>query len=648
LADLYLKKKRYLLKIVSGSSIKSKKMKKLIFLYPILFFLILSSYGQSELKQKSDQRLSDSTLNANLTDISEDLTKNEEERIQDSLLKLKLEQELQLVTNKDTKAIEDYKLQIKTLEEKDSIRNAQQKARILILKSETNGFQVAPFNDTLFSIYSNIGPFSPAERVRNINNKILIIYKKKKFNSDSLIVIDTLGYSNIIYNKTIIASISDIDAMWYSTTRGQLAKNWRDSFEKSITEEIEKNSLKNILLKIGGILLVLIIIIVLLYFVNKLFIWILKILNHRIKPVLKPFSIKNYELLSPDRIFYLVELLYKIIKYFIFFIIVYLSLPILLSIFPHTEAWADTLIGWVLSPVTKIFWGFVTYLPNLFTIVIVFIVTRYIVRLFGFLASEIKTEKLKLGSFYPDWAIPTFNIVRVLLYAFMLVVIFPYLPGSDSDIFKGVTVFIGILFSFGSSSAISNMVAGLVITFMRPYKVGDRIKIGEHIGDVIEKNLLNTRLRTIKNEEITIPNSFVLSGQTINYSNSAATKGLILHTSITIGYDVNWRKMHEALLDAASRSKFVEKNPKPFVFQTSLDDFYVTYQLNVYTKEASKQALIYSDLHANILDSCFEKGIEIMSPHYRAERSGSSLQVPETYISEYFNPSGETKQKPKK
>ena len=180
------------------------------------------------------------------------------------------------------------------------------------------------------------------------------------------------------------------------------------------------------------------------------------------------------------------------------------------------------------------------------------------------------------------------------------------------------------------------MVAGLVITYMRPFKIGDRIKIGDITGDVIEKNMLVTRVRTIKNEEITIPNSSVLSGNTINYSSISKTEGLIIHTTVTIGYDIPWKDMHQALIDAALKTDMILKQPKPFVLQTSLDDFYVSYQINAYTKEPASQAQIYSELHKNIQDVCNERGLEILSPHYRSERDGNMTTIPADYLPEDY------------
>jgi small-conductance mechanosensitive channel len=167
---------------------------------------------------------------------------------------------------------------------------------------------------------------------------------------------------------------------------------------------------------------------------------------------------------------------------------------------------------------------------------------------------------------------------------------------------------------------------------MRPFKIGDRIKIDNVTGDVVEKTLLVTRIRTIKNELITIPNSSVLSGNTINYSVEAMDKGLIVYTTITIGYDVPWPKMHKVLIEAASRTDMIMEDPKPFVLQTSLEDFYVAYQINAYTREASKQALIYSSLHQNIQDVCNENDVEILSPHYRAARDGNMSTIPADYL----------------
>ena len=320
------------------------------------------------------------------------------------------------------------------------------------------------------------------------------------------------------------------------------------------------------------------------------------------------------------------------IKWLLILISIYIVLPILFGIFPWTKNFADELFGYILTPIQKITVGLWNYLPNLITILVIVFVFRYVLKGIHYLKSEIGLGHLHIPGFFPDWANPTYQIVRVLFIAFLIIVIFPYLPGSDSPIFRGVSVFLGFLFTFGSAGSLSNIVAGLVLTYMRLFKIGDRVKIGEITGDVIEKSLLVTRVRTIKNEIVSIPNSTIMNSHTINYSSDAPNNGLIIHTTVTIGYDVPWRNMHQALIEAASKTNYVLDEPKPFVLQTSLDDFYVSYQINAYTKEASKQATIYSDLHQKIQDVCNEKGIEIMSPHYRAARDGNNTTIPASYL----------------
>ena len=211
---------------------------------------------------------------------------------------------------------------------------------------------------------------------------------------------------------------------------------------------------------------------------------------------------------------------------------------------------------------------------------------------------------------------------------------------SASAAFKGVSLFFGVLFSLGSSGAVGNMMAGIILTYTRAFQIGDHVKIGDTTGDVIERTLLVTRVRTIKNVAITIPNCSVLSGQIVNYTSMAQERGLILHTGVTIGYDVPWKQVHALLIAAAERTEHILKEPKPFVLQTSLDDFYVAYQINAYTNRADGQAGIYSELHQNIQDSFNEGGVEILSPHYRAARDGNMVTIPANYLpADYKAPS---------
>jgi small-conductance mechanosensitive channel len=264
---------------------------------------------------------------------------------------------------------------------------------------------------------------------------------------------------------------------------------------------------------------------------------------------------------------------------------------------------------------------------------VIYFVIRIFIRFIKYIFTEIGAKKLKIPGFYYDWAMPTFSIVKFLLYAFMLVLIYPYLPASDSDIFKGVSIFIGVLLSLGSSSTIGNMMAGLMVTYMRPFKMGDYIRISDVDGEVVEKTLLVTRLKTSKNEIITIPNSSILSGNTINYTIEAKEKGLIIHTTVTIGYEVPWKDVHQSLIEAALRCEMILKEPIPYVFQISLDDFYVSYQINAYTKEANRQGLLYSNLNQQIQNVFNEKGIEILSPHYQADRNGNMITIPSHHMS---------------
>lgn len=350
------------------------------------------------------------------------------------------------------------------------------------------------------------------------------------------------------------------------------------------------------------------------------------------KSLVSRVRIKGTQLLSEERLADVLIFFLQVMRILAYSIFIYVYVTLLFSFFSFSESWADTLFGYILTPLTAITEAIIGYLPEMFTIAIILLVMRYLNKLLQYIFEEIKNSRLVFESFHPDWADPTFKIVRFLLQVFTLIIIFPYLPGSDSPIFQGISLFVGILFSLGSTSAIANVVAGVVLTYMRPFKLGDRVKIADTMGDVIEKTLLVTRVRTPKNVDITVPNAMVLGSHIINYSSSAIEKGLILHSTVTIGYDVPWKQVHDLLITAALRTEGVLKDPKPFVLQTSLQDYYPAYEVNAYTHQANSMAGVYSDLHANIQDVFNEAGVEIMSPAYNAVRDGNQTTIPQDYL----------------
>ncbi|WP_283640554.1 mechanosensitive ion channel family protein [Mesonia mobilis] len=487
--------------------------------------------------------------------------------------------------------------------------------------------------EELFSIYQKSGDLSAAERASIISERIQRI-DANTFSKDSLQILKDQERLELIYGSQILLNITNLDTIGSKKSKQELANFYAEVISANLDIAESKYIPKNIFLKIGFVALILLglwLALKLIAFLNKRSI---RFIESKKDKWLKSLTYNNYTFITPEQELNVILFILKILKWFLILLVVYIFFPLIFSVFEFTQGWSNYLFDLIFSSFGQIFTAIWHYFPNIIKIAAIIIVMRYFVKAVKYIFAEIEDEKLQISGFHPDWAMPTFTIIRFLLYAFMFVLIFPLLPGSDSTIFKGVSVFLGVLLSLGSSSAIANMVAGLVITYMRPFKIGDRINIGNTTGNVIEKTLLVTRLKTIKNEEITIPNSAVLSGNTVNYSTFTKEKGegLIINTTVTLGYDIPYKTVYAALIEAALRTNLIEKQPKPFVLQTSLDDFYVSYQLNAYTKHANKQALIYSDLHQNIQDCCNEMDIEILSPHYRAQRDGNMTTIPKDYL----------------
>lgn len=510
----------------------------------------------------------------------------------------------------------------------DSVKLAQQRARIDSLRQFTPGVPVVVEGDTLFYLYTKRGGYTPLQRAEMIDAAIMQLGKRFTLHPDSVYIESSDIVTDLMYGNKVIASFTDQDGLWEGRSREQLATDKRKIVVQKLKELKEEHSLW----QLGKRILYFVLVLAGQYLLFWLTGWLFRKLKVRIQKLkdtrLKPISIQNYELLDTQRQVNLLIFLSNLLRYVIMLLQLLITVPLLFAIFPQTKGLAYQIFSYIWNPIKNILVGIVDYIPNLFAILIICFAVKYLVRLVHYLSREVEAGRLKFGGFYPDWAMPTYHIIRFLLYAFMIAMIYPYLPGTKNGVFQGISVFVGLIISLGSSTVIGNVIAGLVITYMRPFKLGDRIQLNDTTGNVIEKTPLVTRIKTPKNEVVTIPNSFIMSSHTVNYSASAREYGLIIHSEVTIGYDVPWRQVHQLLIEAALNTPGVIDDPRPFVLETSLSDWYPVYQINAYIREADKLAQIYSDLHQNIQDRFNEAGVEIMSPHYMAMRDGNESTIP--------------------
>ncbi|MBV8887835.1 MAG: mechanosensitive ion channel family protein [Chroococcidiopsidaceae cyanobacterium CP_BM_RX_35] len=333
--------------------------------------------------------------------------------------------------------------------------------------------------------------------------------------------------------------------------------------------------------------------------------------------------IQNLELLSSSQITGFLLGLVKTTRQVINFLFFYLYILLVLSFFPQTKQYGSLLSHYLLSALVATVIAIVSYVPNIFSIALIIFATSYIIRLVKLIFSELEKGNISFSWFYREWISPTYYILVILIFSLAIVLVFPYLPGSHSPAFQGVSIFLGILLSLGSTGAVTSIVSGIILIYNRAFSIGDRVKIADTIGDVVEKTLLATHVRTENNTVITIPNSQIVNNPIINFSTAArnpSSPPLNLSTKVTFGYELSWRRVHEVLIAAAHATPGVLADPSPYVENVSLDVFYVTYELNVYIDNPKKMSTIYSELHKNILDNCNEVGFELLSPHRSSHR----------------------------
>jgi small-conductance mechanosensitive channel len=496
----------------------------------------------------------------------------------------------------------------------------------------SNGSPVIVDGHTVFFVYESMGVGSVEQRAQRISERIRSIARNPKADPNQIRISDELFGTAVKLGDQIIVFITDDEARDTGLQRQALAVQYVGLIKDAVLQYRHEHSRQYLLWAAAYAVVTLVIYIFLFWLIlwmfRKVLHWLEKSIHFRIKSL----KIQESEIVGAERLSEALLWLVRTARWVLLAVLTYFFLATVFSYFPWTRGQSRSLLRYVLSPLTTVVNSILGYIPNLFYIIVILIVMRYVLHFVRLVAGEVERGHIRIAGFYPEWAQPTYKILRFLIFAFTAVIVAPYLPGEESPAFKGIGLFLGVLVSLGSTSAVSNVVAGIILTYTRGFRVGDWVTIGDNTGEVTQQALLATHIRTPKNVEVTIPNSVVLGSHVQNFSMLAQTSGVILHTSVTIGYDAPWRKIHELLINAALKTKHILDDPSPFVLQNALDDSYVEYQINAYTRTPLEMLNIYSELHANIQDSFYEAEVEIMSPVFHALRDGNRVAIPDQYL----------------
>jgi small-conductance mechanosensitive channel len=499
------------------------------------------------------------------------------------------------------------------------------------IEVETPGYPVELDGKILFHARISAKLFKAQQRAQIISERIHKLAQDPLFRPASITVKNAEHGSDIMAGDQVIMPIYGFLAKVEGRTAEDLAQDYAERIRQAIAAYQKVHSLRNLIIGIVETFLALLVMAVLIVLVNRGVRRFNRVIlaSDRVRAV----KIGEFEFFTADRLKAVITNAVRVVRLLIILVLLYTYFHLGLSFFPTTQRYALQLYRSLLGAVGSVGEAIWDQTPALAFLAVLFLVTRYVLKTLRFFFEQVNAGKVTVSGLDAEVAPITYRIIKILILAFVAVIAYPYIPGSQSSAFKGVSIFLGVLFSLGSSSAIANLIAGVSLTYMRSFRVGDVIKVGDSTGVVLERRLYITRLKTFKNQVITIPNNIILTSHVNNLSQEVRRgNGLILHTSITIGYDAPWEKVHALLIEAANRTAHTLKSPPPFVLQTALNDFYVAYELNAYTDTPEIMPLIYCELHQNIQNTFNEGGVEIMSPHYTQIRDGNHTTIPADYL----------------
>jgi len=492
------------------------------------------------------------------------------------------------------------------------------------------GFPIRLDGEELFRVKNPLGPFTAQERAAAAQARLERIAEDPFYSPDLFEIRSTPQEAQLFYREQMVGVVTELDAQVSRTPLESLLADRVQRIEGAIARHREQQLPTARLKAALSFALATGLMLLLLRVVERLH-RRLAARAQEARPEGLAAKLNRRLGLPRDRLTGYHLRCLRLLRGFLLLVIVLAYLQAAFSVVPLTRGYARAMLDYLLAPLDTLWQGLLANVGDLFFILVMAAITFHVLRVLRWLARESQCSRINLPGVAPEWAIPLYKIARLVVIAVAAMMIYPYIPGSSSAAFKGISLFAGALFTLGASGMAGNFIGGIVLVFMGLYRMGDRVRLGEVAGEVVEMNLLMTRLRTPKNEIVSIPNSSILGGQLVNYSTRARQEGLILHTSVTIGYDTPWRQVHQLLLEAARRTQGLLTEPAPFVLQTQLADFYVAYELNACTRNPEDMPRLYSELHQNIQDEFNRAGVQIMSPHYEHDPEEPKLVPPERW-----------------
>ena len=472
--------------------------------------------------------------------------------------------------------------------------------------------------EALFSV-RGVSALPAAERAARITAAIKRVAHDETFDPANLKVVKSDPFTSIMAGDVRILALVDADARLEDVDRDALAVVIADRVRRAI-EQYRRDRRPDALIAAGLRALGATAVLALLLLALR---WLALALDNRLTARLErqlhDLGVESLQEGTARRAGGVLRGTLRAFRVVVLFVALFFYLDFVLGLFPWTRPIHTRVGGWFVDPLRIIGEGILAAVPNLIFLVILGLLLRWTIGLIRLFFAAVERGAITVGGFDPEWARPTFKIVRLLVIMLGIVVAYPYIPGSSSAAFKGVSIFAGVVLSLGSSSVISNLIAGFAMTYRRTFRIGDRVRIGEVMGEVTQVRLQVTHLRTTKNEEVIVPNSVILGAEVINYTTLARSHGLILHTTVGIGYETPWRQVEAMLLLAAGRVEDLLREPPPFVLQKALGDFCVTYELNVFCDRPQAMPQLYTELHRAILDIFNEYGVQVMTPAYERD-----------------------------